>query len=104
MEDKFEGTSPKLSIVHNEKWYRSLYKEGHFKTLNIDESVANDLLERQEMEDKFKKLVCISCWNKNTTESYALWKIYSDIDKGIMVTSSVNKLIASLKYNGNYQL
>lgn len=95
MEDKFEGTSPKLSIKQNEKWYRSLYTEGHFKTNNVDESVANDLLERQEMEEKFKKLACISCWNKNTTESYALWKIYSDINKGIMVTSSVYNLIES---------
>jgi hypothetical protein len=27
MEDKFEGTSPKLSIEQNEKWYHSLYTD-----------------------------------------------------------------------------
>jgi hypothetical protein len=96
MEDKFEGTSAKLSIKENEEWYRDLYEYGHLKSENIDESVAKDLAVRQEMEEKFKKLVCISCWNKNIAESYALWKIYSDIDKGIMITSNVKKLINSL--------
>jgi hypothetical protein len=97
MEDKFEGTSPRLSIEQIKKIIRNLYTEGHLKTSNIDESVSNHLSKRLEIEDKIKKLTCISCWNKNTTESYALWKIYSDINKGIMVTSSINNLIESFK-------
>src|SRR5690606_7351081 len=39
-----------------------------------------------------KSLFCISCWNKYNSESYALWKIYSGMDKGIMITSNIELL------------
>ncbi|RBN51529.1 DUF2971 domain-containing protein [Flavobacterium psychrolimnae] len=54
---------------------------------------------RQGFEEEFKKLNCVCCWNKSKSESYALWKIYSEMNKGIMVTSQIDKLINSLKNN-----
>ena len=97
LEDKFEGSSPKLNLEYNEYWYRQLYEQNHLKSSNIEESVAKDVTVRKDMEEKFKSLNCICCWNrfKNNSESYALWKIYSEINKGIMITSNIENLIKS---------
>ncbi len=95
LEDKYEGSSPKLNLEHNEYWYRQLYEQKHLKTTNIDESVAKNVSVRKDMEAKFKSLNCVCCWNKYNSESYALWKIYSEINKGIMITSNINNLIKS---------
>ena len=97
LEDKFEGSSPKLNLEYNEYWYRQLYEQKHLKSSNIDESVAKDVLVRKDMEEKFKSLNCICCWNKYNSESYALWKIYSEINKGIMITSNIKNLIKSFE-------
>src|SRR5690606_31529439 len=52
---------------------------------------------RKEIAEKFKALNCISCWNLHKSESYALWKIYSGIDKGIMITSNIELLNKSFE-------
>lgn len=49
-----------------------------------------------EFERKIKALACINCWNKYEKESAALWKIYSDYGKGIMIKTSVKRLEDSL--------
>lgn len=41
--------------------------------------------------------VCICSWNKSVGGSTALWKIYSDFGKGIMLKSSVKKIIDSFR-------
>jgi hypothetical protein len=92
LEDKFEGTSPKPDKKIQELFYRQIYEAGHFKSENIEESVKKDMRDRNDMEERFKKLCCISCWNKFDHESYAMWKIYSDMNKGIMITSSIDNL------------
>jgi hypothetical protein len=43
-----------------------------------------------------RSLVCLDCWTKFQGESAALWKIYSDSGKGIMIKSSTDNLKASL--------
>ena len=92
LEDKFEGSSPKRNLEHNEFLFRQRYEQNHLKSSNIDESVAKDLFVRNNIEDKLKSLYCVCCWNKYNSESYALWKIYSEINKGIMITSSIEKI------------
>ena len=39
----------------------------------------------------------MNCWNKKEEESAALWKIYSDFSKGIMIKSSISRLEESLE-------
>lgn len=96
-EDKFEGTLPITSLKYLEGWYRQMYHSGQLHSNNIEESIQKALITQKKAEESFKKIVCISCWNKNMQESYALWKIYSDINKGIMITSNIDNLISSLE-------
>ncbi|HRG18684.1 MAG TPA: hypothetical protein PLP39_06310 [Flavobacterium lutivivi] len=90
-EDKFEGTFPKLSIEQYKNWLLRLAKDSDFLFKDEDE-IESFLNDRISASEKFKRMNCISCWNKSEKESYALWKIYSDIDKGIMIKSSVKNL------------
>lgn len=53
------------------------------------------LVDQKEAQEKYKKLVCISCWNKYDSESYALWKIYSDLSKGVMITTNIERIEAA---------
>lgn len=98
-EDKFEGSSPKLNIEYRKKYYEQIHNELLSINSKIEVSLEKDLKVRQGFEEEFKKLNCVCCWNKSKSESYALWKIYSEMNKGIMVTSQIDKLINSLKNN-----
>jgi hypothetical protein len=105
LEDKFEGSSPLQNEIYYEKWYRKAYDLNNIKSNEKDKSIKQNLISRSNMEEKFKALNCVNCWNKYTSESYALWKIYSDINKGIMITSSVNNVIKSFEFTSeNVQL
>ncbi len=94
-EDKYEGTVTELTKQEYTNWYRNFAKhklEDLIKN-NLDDYVENEMLNENDARENFKKLVCVSCWNQYSSESYALWKIYSDLSKGIMITTNVNRLI-----------
>ena len=44
-----------------------------------------------------KPKTIINCWNEFKGESYALWKIYSDLNQGIMIKSSFERVINAFK-------
>jgi hypothetical protein len=95
LEDQFEGTVAKRNYEYRIGWY----KETNYlmdKPLTNNEIVAQ-VEEMYEYDKKVKEVYCICCWNKADKESAALWKIYSDFGKGIMIKSSVNNLIAAFK-------
>ena len=54
-----------------------------------DDEIVIKVEEQYEFEKKLKAISCVNCWNKKETESAALWKIYSDFGKGILIKSSV---------------
>lgn len=93
-EDQFEGSFPELSKKQYRDWFLDLTNSGSdFRKDELD-YFLND---RIGISESFKKLNCISCWNKSSSESYALWKIYSDMNKGIMIKSSTSNLIKALE-------
>ncbi|WP_177760959.1 DUF2971 domain-containing protein [Flavobacterium sp. I3-2] len=97
LEDKLEGTFPKNSKEQFKDWYLSILN--HLPPdENVDEIKLNDYLnERINLSEKFKQINCISCWNKSISESYALWKIYSNLEQGIMIKSNVERLIKAFE-------
>lgn len=77
-EDKYEGMMP----------------EGFFK--NWDEKSAVSYRTMIKILDKVRTAYA-SCWNSfENTESYALWRIYTDPDAGIAIKSSIKRLRTSL--------
>jgi hypothetical protein len=86
LEDRFEGVSPKTNTVFLEQWLTHLSKE--YKSVDVQKKLSI----RKDVEERFKKVMCVCCWNKFSYESYAMWKIYSDINKGIMIKSNIENL------------
>ena len=92
LEDRFEGTAPKANIPSRKEWYRRVPTRDY-----TEDEIDAEVREYIEFEKKLKSLHCINCWNRNDSESAALWKIYSGLNNGIMIMSSVQKLDKSLK-------
>lgn len=97
LEDRFEGTYTKPSIEIRDKYNENLHElisKAKKKSYEEDKELSNKHL---EWDQKSKSLMCVCCWNKYEKESIALWKIYSDFKKGIMITTSIEKLKESFK-------
>jgi hypothetical protein len=90
LDDKHEGLTPQTNYKLREQWYRSGNSE--MDEPLSDEGIYNKVNELYEFEKNIRNLLCINCWNKNISESAALWKIYSSFDKGIMIKSSIENL------------
>jgi hypothetical protein len=95
LEDHFEGTTAKSNWKRRYDFYATQYlRSTKFKKLNHEEILKN-VEEHFEAEQKIKALKCICCWNISDSESAALWKIYSDFNQGIMLTSKISSLVES---------
>lgn len=89
LEDQFEGTTAKKNYQWRIESWKALRKLNLAKTPLTDDEILIKVEEHYEFERKLKAINCISCWNKKSIESAALWKIYSDFGKGILIKSSV---------------
>ena len=45
---------------------------------------------------ELKRLTKLSCWHIEDHESVAMWKLYSDLGKGVAITSTPARLAAAL--------
>ncbi len=97
LEDNFEGMTAKPNFDLRIKHYHQLRDSGFFQIQLSDDEIVQKVKEQYEFDKKKKAIICVNCWNKKSNESAALWKIYSDFSKGIMIKSSISKLIKSLE-------
>ncbi len=95
LEDQFEGTLSEPTVHLIRQFFEPAEQDDVVQDqTSIDENI-NDVM---KMQNKFKTTNCVNCWNiYENNESAALWKIYSDFSKGIMIKSSIRKLIAALE-------
>jgi hypothetical protein len=104
LEDKFEGTTPKMNYEYRlvtEKSIRKFMTNVMGSTAKKadptdEESIIRSVQELYDFEGKKKALNCVNCWNYGTSESAALWKIYADFGKGIMLRTSLKNIETSL--------
>lgn len=100
-EDQFEGTLPELSYDEYEKWLRQVVYS-HSTFINLTESdkekkIKKDIKDYRKNKNDIRKNFYISCWNKFETESYALWKIYSNLNSGIAIVTTPKKIVQAFK-------
>jgi len=93
LEDKFEGTSHQTNFEARVREVKQMQNSGRLQTNWDDAKIREDEKYMEIFEKQQRSLHCIDCWNISNGESAALWKIYSDFSKGIMIQSSVPKLI-----------
>jgi hypothetical protein len=92
LEDQFEGMTAKQNLQLRINWH----KKTNWNNLS-EEQIKEQVNDMYAYDHKVKEFTCVCCWNKAENESAALWKIYSDLGKGIMIRTSVKNLIASLE-------
>ena len=90
-EDKYEGKIPVFNLEL--RWnYWLLYNE-QLRSQGKQELTSNEIQEKVSQQyahdEKMRSNICVSCWNLFEKESAALWKIYSDSGKGILIKSTV---------------
>ncbi|MEO6454649.1 MAG: hypothetical protein ABIN97_11270 [Ginsengibacter sp.] len=95
LEDQFEGMVAKRNYEYRIRWHK---ETNHLMDKPFtDEEIVAQVEQMYEYDKKVKEVYCVCCWNKADKESAALWKIYSDFGKGIMIKSSVKNLIAAFE-------
>lgn len=99
LEDRFEGLTTKGNRQARRNWYKNFNASG---TTLLDRQMTEDEIEKKideycAFEKRFKGVNLVNCWNMDDKESAALWKIYSDNGKGIMLKTDVNSLFKSLE-------
>lgn len=101
LEDKFEGLTSKANYEFRIKYYENLRDEKFFNKWPNDNDLIDLVSKTYHFENDLRSIFCVNCWNMYNGESIALWKIYSDVEKGIMIKSSISSLIESFKVSQN---
>ena len=99
--DPFEGYQPKIVVENLAK----ILKMRHQKFVNSIGHLADNPEVKQSLSDlnlcyeSTYKILCknimVNCWHLNNDESEAMWKLYSENQKGVCIQSTVNNLIHS---------
>jgi hypothetical protein len=95
--DESEGSLPdewtlyRAYVPHggNSNKYKKLKEKNERKNQEIDQ-ICNEA----------KNNIAVNCWTLNDTESFALWKIYSD-NYGIAIKSTIGKIRKALSFSEN---
>lgn len=96
LEDQFEGTPAKKNYYQWVNVQKQVRAANLFNPPPSDEQIIKTVGDIFEFESKRRALTCVNCWNKFENESAALWKIYSDYGKGVMIKTSAKRLEDSL--------
>lgn len=97
LEDQFEGRLPKPNYDLRVQFQKELRDSGFFKVEMPDDKIYESVNKSYTFNEKIRSLTCVNCWNKKSEESAALWKIYSDFNKGIMIKSSIGGLLKAFE-------
>lgn len=86
-DDPVEG----LYTIANKKKFDDIIKgiNKDDKHLNEVKNLLSDLL---DYPSKVKSQLYFTCWHRNEHESAAMWKLYTDNDKGISIQSNFKRL------------
>ncbi|WP_316674897.1 DUF2971 domain-containing protein [uncultured Tolumonas sp.] len=105
--DPFEGFQPKACL---EKYIQFKNKDTNFLRViaaQLPENSEWNVI-RKEADNKFKAMYLdmmkgtkVNCWHMNDYESEAMWKLYSENNKGICISTTVDNLIKSIELGGS---
>ena len=120
--DPFEGLQPRIALDGMKNMYSSqqeellndaykvreyLFKANEgmppdiFKNIHQDfEKIINNLnkinLKFEDIYFRTLKSTVVNCWHQNESESEAMWRLYSENNKGIAIQTTVQDLIDSI--------
>jgi hypothetical protein len=98
-DDRYEGKLTSLNPEGQKNFWiaYNLFRKSNSLSELSKEEIDQKIKEDIKHDQKMRALICVNCWNRYLKESPALWKIYSDSGKGILIKSTVARLTESLK-------
>jgi hypothetical protein len=117
--DPFEGYFPSKAFKLESEVMKKQFDEIDFtiKQITAGKRILNPTLvsqfKSQVAESKLKikkyhkliaKSICVNCWHINEHESEAMWRIYSESNKGIAIQTNLDSLSLSLISEGQDEL
>lgn len=109
--DPFEGYLPDVAAKAYADIYGPLFKEikhfieSHSSDCNLNQDSLKEARDKlfeipllmENVYEKLVKEITVNCWHQNTHESEAMWRLYSDENKGVAIKTTVSSLIASFQ-------
>lgn len=107
--DPFEGYVPDVAaktycevqgffVKGLEEVFKCIESKPDINRENLDKTksmLANYRHSTQAAYEKLAKEITVNCWHQNISESEAMWRLYSDDNKGVAIKTSVKSLISS---------
>lgn len=97
--DDFEGSRPK---EYGEFLYTAKVPGGLSNRFKKQRETQEQNLLKLVQVPKDALEVLVNCWTKHKTESYALWRIYTDIYSGIAIKSTIGHLKSAIISNEHF--
>lgn len=66
---------------------------------NLNEQFNNLLPNMEKVCFRILETTLVNCWHMNEVESEAMWRLYSDVNKGIAIQTTVQSLVDSIDDN-----
>ncbi|MGR5944637.1 DUF2971 domain-containing protein [Enterobacter sp. C4G1] len=97
VEDFNEAIKPLKIMVNASNVSQGPNQENARRDLEILNEKINAYLPMMEkVYFAIMKSVTVNCWHKNETESEGMWRLYSDLNKGIAIQTNLAKLTESI--------
>ncbi len=99
--DPFEGYQPRVVIESYLRVWQQ-HKETMKMVPHYDEEMRAKIEEYpQMMLERYKRIIkasmVVNCWHSNDYESEAMWRLYSESGKGIVIKTDIESLKAALE-------
>ena len=96
LEDPYEGMYPKRTKEELIKLRKRLIERDSTVKKLTESEIEEKVIAHIDGSLKVRELTCINSWHSFENENYLLWKTYSNIDAGIVILSSYEKLFNEL--------
>ena len=92
--DPYEGTLPES----NNSMRKTVYSADQFTSVDQYNSFISNMPKiMKDVSKSEKEVYIVNCWHINEFESASMWKIYSDLNGGIAIQSTYEKLRKSFR-------
>jgi hypothetical protein len=92
--DPYEGSYPKKIIEREKKEFKQILGDMKPQDYRIDKEEF--IRKSKERELSWRRNFFVSCWHANDYESEAMWRLYSNYQKGIAIQTDLITLIDEL--------
>lgn len=105
LSDEFEGSIPSVFLERAKEYHLRILRDREpgkiFQPVDYIADRDKYLRDRQERAYQWRRNHFVSCWHANDHESEAMWRLYSQYNKGVAIQTDIATLARELP--GEYE-